>query len=63
MNRYLDILIMAYFNYKGILWENWTTPGQSERGKEFRFVEKLRNHKTVDRTTRRDILYWVRGPP
>ena len=32
---------MGDFNYKGIVWENWSTPGMSETSEEFLFVETL----------------------
>lgn len=34
---------MGDFNYKGILWENWSTPGMSESSEEFLFIEALRD--------------------
>ena len=38
---YTHMLIMGDFNYKGIVWENWSTPGLTELTEEFRFIEAL----------------------
>ena len=35
------MLIMGYFNYKGIVWENGSIPGLNESSEEFSFVEAL----------------------
>ena len=40
---YSHVLIMGDFNYKGIIWENWSTSGLSETSKEFLFIEALRD--------------------
>ena len=40
---YSHILIMGDFNYKGIIWKNWSTPGLSESSEEFFFVGILRD--------------------
>ena len=41
---YTHMLIMGDFNYKGIVWENWTTSSLSELTEEFRFIEALRDY-------------------
>ena len=49
------MLIMRDFNCKGIVWDNWSTPGLSELTEEFRFIEALRDcylYQHVDRPTR-----------
>ena len=32
---------MGDFNYKGIIWENWSAPGLSKTSEEFLFIEAL----------------------
>ena len=34
---------MGDFNYKGMIWENWRTPGLSESSEEFVLVVALRD--------------------
>ena len=41
---YSCILILGDFNYKGITWENWNTPGLNDSNEEFLFVEALRDN-------------------
>ena len=41
---YSYILILGDFNYKGITWENWNTPGLNDSNEEFLFVEALRDN-------------------
>ena len=40
---YSQIMIMGDFNYKGIIWKNWSTPGLSNSSEEFLFVAALRD--------------------
>ena len=40
---YSYVMILGDFNYKGINWKNWNTPGLSETSEEFIFVEALRD--------------------
>ena len=40
-NGYSHILVIGDFNYKGIIWENLSTPGLSESIEEELFVEAL----------------------
>ena len=57
---YSCILILGDFNYKGITWENWNTPGLNDSSEEFLFVEALRDNyqQGFDKNRSPQYLIW-----
>jgi hypothetical protein len=53
---YSHILIMGYFNYLDIDWENWNTKGDNTNSHEYKFVETIQDNFLYQHT-RTQLIY------